>query len=233
MQEMLLVDIWRIHNPTTQRYSWFRGVNKASRLDFALVDQGVANKTANCTYTTGILSDHSAFYIVVDLIGESRGSGYWKLNTSHLLLQDFVEQMNKIIDKCLVATTILPVKKRWEILKRDVSSFAKEYGKNRSSDTQLIVAQLLEKVTEMEAEISSKEKTDQYYQILENTKMELNEFALERIKGVMFRTKLKWHQYAEKSSKYFYSLEKTKYNAKTCNALYNQEGVLVRSTKKY
>ena len=39
-QEMLLVDVWRMQNLETQRYSWFRGAQCASRIDFALVESG-------------------------------------------------------------------------------------------------------------------------------------------------------------------------------------------------
>ena len=47
---------------------------------------------------------------------------------------------------------------------------------------------------------------------------------MEKIQGVMFRSKAKWYELGERSSKYFFTLEKTKYNAKTCYKLINDQG---------
>ena len=57
-----------------------------------------------------------------------------------------------------------------------------------------------------------------------DTKNELEQKIFDRTKGVIFRSKAKWHELGEKSSKYFFSLEKAKYNAKTCNKLLDTNG---------
>ena len=45
----------------------------------------------------------------------------------------------------------------------------------------------------------------------------------------MFRCKANWYEYGEKSSKYFYSLEKAKYNAKTCYKLINDQNQVLHN----
>ena len=47
-------------------------------------------------------------------------------------------------------------------------------------------------------------------------KRDLEDKLLERVKGLMFRSKVKWYEEGETNSKYFYALEKARYNAKTC-----------------
>ena len=42
--------------------------------------------------------------------------------------------------------------------------------------------------------------------------------------AMMFRSKVKWYELGERSSKYFYSLEKSRYNAKTCYKIIDDEG---------
>ena len=59
---------------------------------------------------------------------------------------------------------------------------------------------------------------------MEDTKIELEDKTLERIRGVMFRSKAKWVEEGEKNTKYFYSLEKARYNAKTCYKVVNEKG---------
>ena len=44
------------------------------------------------------------------------------------------------------------------------------------------------------------------------------------LKGVMFRSKAKWYEEGERNTKYFYNLEKAKYNAKTCYQIIGEEG---------
>ena len=60
MDEYCLKDVWRIQNPDKREYSWFKSgnVQKASRLDFALISAGLDQNAKAPTYLAGILSDH-------------------------------------------------------------------------------------------------------------------------------------------------------------------------------
>ena len=62
---------------------------------------------------------------------------------------------------------------------------------------------------------------------LDTVKAELNVLLDEHIQSIIFRTRSKWYEDGEKSSKYFYALEKSKYNAKTVTALFDSEDKLV------
>ena len=64
---------------------------------------------------------------------------------------------------------------------------------------------------------------EQQDKLYEETKAELEELAMENIIGVMFRSKVRWYEQGEKNTKYFYSLEKAKYNAKTCYKIIEQD----------
>ena len=69
-------------------------------------------------------------------------------------------------------------------------------------------------------------------ELLQATKLDLDELINEKIKGVVFRSKCRFYELGEVNSKYFYSLEKSRYNAKTCHTLFDEEGVLQTSVKK-
>ena len=58
--------------------------------------------------------------------------------------------------------------------------------------------------------------------LLSNTKADLEDHLMNRAKGLLFRSKVRWYEEGEKSTKYFFSLEKAKYNAKTCFKLIDQ-----------
>ena len=76
----------------------------------------------------------------------------------------------------------------------------------------------------MEEKIDQQGGTEQDLRILTDTKIELDEKLDQKMKGVIFRTKAKWLDLSEKSSKYFYSLEKANYQSKTCVKLLNEDG---------
>ena len=69
-QDMKLEEIWRIRNPDLKAYSWMRSNPDyiATRIDFALVTQGLMNMVNNCTYTAGIKTDHLAFWMNLEMI---------------------------------------------------------------------------------------------------------------------------------------------------------------------
>ena len=206
MSEFLLEDIWRVHNPDSKRYSWYRIKLKlsASRIDYALTSQGLVDKCANVMYFTGIFSDNSAMYLVLNSTKESKGQGYWKLNTSHLRNADFLEYMNKELDLFLNANAKGDVIQTWELLKYVICKKAKQYTREKASQTTLIIAQLTEKITEMENSLS-----DAQAQLLVDSKIDLEELIAHKTQGVIFISKAKYHEYGEKSTKYFLNLEST------------------------
>ena len=62
--------------------------------------------------------------------------------------------------------------------------------------------------------------------LLEQSKLDQEELLDKHIKGVMFRSKARWTMEGERNTKYFFNLEKAKYNAKTCTSVFDSAGDL-------
>ena len=221
-----LLELWRMRNEDRKEYSWIKGGSKgshrkASRIDFAMVTAGLDTKVEMIQYLSSIKTDHRAIYLVVDTSSFERGTGYWKFN--NMLLQDmeFVQTMNKELDSTLMLTKEKAPQDRWETIKKRIKATTKKFSRNRTNEEKLIISNLSEKVNEYEASFPLGQEQDKIY---EATKEELEEKLMKRISGVMFRSKAKWYEQGEKNTKYFFSLEKAKYNAKTCYKILNQEG---------
>ena len=92
MKEWGLIDVWRVRNPNEKYYTWskFQPNFVASRLDFALVNEGFATSITNVTHLTGIRTDHSAVYASIALKERKRGRGYWKLDQTMLFDKEVV-----------------------------------------------------------------------------------------------------------------------------------------------
>ena len=61
------------------------------------------------------------------------------------------------------------------------------------------------------------------------TKADLEEKQLERSRKNIFKSGVKWFEEGEWSNKYFFNLEKARYNAKTCSRIINDAGVSLTS----
>ena len=211
-----LTDIWRIHHEDKKEYSWKKGsvkTLKASRIDFALVSKGIDQKVELTQYLSSIFTDHRAFYMVLDLNPFERGAGYWKFNCSLLTNLEFIQLLNQEIELTIESCQQKTARETWENIKVRIKKMARKYAAEKSAQNKLIIAQLSERLNGYEARLPLTLEEDK---LMEETRVELEEKTLERIQGVMFRSKAKWYEEGEKNTKYFYSLEKAKYNAKTC-----------------
>lgn len=88
--DFLLVDIWRLRHPTLRRFTRRQkavGGFVQSRLDFWLVSSHLNNAINKVEIHPGRRSDHSIISLAIQSQDmDTRGRGFWKLNTS--LLQD-------------------------------------------------------------------------------------------------------------------------------------------------
>ena len=231
MEEFSLKDIWRIQNIDKREFSWRKPRTypvKASRIDFALVSSGLDQQVKTVQYLSSLKTDHRAIYLVVELSPSERGCGYWKFNNSLLQNLEFIKTMNKEIEQTMIATQDKKPKDRWELIKKRIKETSVAFARSKISEDKLVISNLAEKVNEYEEHLPlTREENDLY----EMTKIELEEKMFDRIKGVMFRSKAKWYEQGEKSTKYFLSLEKARYNAKTCYLMINEKGEEVTTTK--
>ena len=223
MDEFHLKDVWRIQNGERREYSWRKrgDIQKASRIDFTLVSAGLDQKVEAIQYIPGIKTDHRALYFLVELKPFERGKGYWKFNSKLLHNQEYLNLMNQHIQHTLqTCSRDKSSQEKWEYLKTRIISKTKEFARKISAEDKLIIAQLSEKVNEYETSMPLNEEDDR---LLYESKIELEEKLIERVKGIMFRSKVKWYEEGEKNTKYFLALEKARYNNKTCFKIFNAE----------
>ena len=220
MEELILCDIWRERNPESKTYSWFshrkNGISKASRIDNLIVSKGCAAKLDNIIYIPGVMTDHSAMYICLSTSKNERGKGYWKFNNTLLQEPEFITYLNNQIEKEIAAADQMEADQRWDYLKKKIKVHSQRWTRTEGSKRKLIISQLLEHISDLE---NCMPLDYENTVLLEASKQDLNDLLEQQIQGVMFRTKSKWYEEGEKNTRYFYNLEKSKYNAKTCQSL--------------
>ena len=232
MEEYQLKDVWRERNPDQREYSWIKRnvkLEKASRIDYALVSAGIDQHIENIMYFSSIKSDHRALFLAIELVNTERGKGYWKLNTELLSNREYVTMMNEELQKTCQLSSHKNPTERWELIKTRIRKSTAKYCNKKNCENKVVIAQLSEIINSLEQRLPLMEEE---YELLDRTKIELEEKMEEKARGIMFRSKVRWHELGEKNTKYFYSLEKARYNQKTCFAIYNEEGQIVEEKDK-
>ena len=92
-------DIWRLLNNNTMQFTWHSSSKPYifSRLDYFLVSNSIVNSVCDCTIIPGFKSDHSIVTMNIHLTSEQRGPGYFKINNSLLLQDNYQEKIRNAI----------------------------------------------------------------------------------------------------------------------------------------
>ena len=232
MVEMELKDVWRERNEDKRRYSWYRTKPHlvASRLDYALISTGLCASIHDIFYLAGIKTDHSAFFLGIEMRNIERGSSYWKFNVSLLSNIEFVKEANSVLINTAKSTQGVQPMERWELVKQAFKEKAQQFSRKHASENKIEMSQLMEFICEQENQLETL-NADQLDVLMKSCE-ELNDLVSIKTRGILFRSKMKWYMEGEKNTRYFYSLEKAKYGAKTCTTLIDEEGCKITDEKK-
>ena len=181
---------------------------------------GLDQKIEMIQYLSAIKTDHRAVYLVAEVSKLERGRGFWKLNTTLLQKTEYLRQMNEEIEKTISICKQKSAREKWEILKTRIKKKSLDSSKTQVTQDKLVISELTEIVNYYE---SSLPLDFEQSELLDKTKKDLEEKCMETIKGVMFRSKAKWYEEGERNTKYFFALEKARYNS--CYKLLSEDGV--------
>ena len=175
MDHYSLRDVWRIHNGERREFSWIKKGSfpvKASRIDMALVSGGLDQMIKNTSYISSIMTDHRAFYMVIEPQSASRGTGFWKMNTTLLRNREYIEIIKREINRTLQASQQKDPGQLWEILKKRIKETTVEFSKNKVAEDKLVISELSEIINDYESRLPLNQDEDK---LLENTKADLEE----------------------------------------------------------
>ena len=91
-----LVDIWRVRNLETKRFTWRQKTPIIQRrLDFWLVDNALQEEIDQADIVPSIKSDHSAIGLPINgIVEQIHGPSFWKFNARLLDDKDYVTLIN-------------------------------------------------------------------------------------------------------------------------------------------
>ena len=216
LEEFQLVDVWRKQNPDASQYTFSRGTSR-SRLDYFFISEHLCSPgvKVTCVIMSPFLADHRAVQLKVCPVRQARGPGYWKFNNSLLSDENFVQELSTFISQALDDNDKPGVSK--VLLFETILCMARgkiiQYASRKKRMEN-------ERLQRLESIISAQTNANVIDEQLQKAQEERNKIIEARTKANMFRCKVNWAAYAEKSSAYFFALEQRRVNSRSIPALF-------------
>lgn len=224
-----LVDIWRLKHPDIFQYTWSRRRPAPifCRLDFYLVSFGVCDLIVDTLITPGFKSDHSGVRLRIKLFENVRGPNFWKFNTSLLSDLDYVNEIKATISETANIEVTSP-RLLWDTIKMNVRGATIRFASRKKKSRRNKISCLEHKIDRLE-KLYSATLNPNTFESLTDAKEELKNHIETSSAGAIIRSRIKWVEEGEKSSKFFFNLEKRNFNNKCINCLKDKQGHVVSS----
>ena len=227
-----LHDIWRIKNPDVQKFTWRQKKPPVyCRLDYWIISDCLHEyiKVADIKCTP--FSDHSAITLCLESPKfESQRIGYWKFNSSLTTDKNYEELIKTKIPLWLEENKEITDKRiMWDFIKYKIRKETISFSKNKSKCSRRHEQYLNEQIKRLEETIPFDESEENISK-LENFKTELDDLYNKRTNGAILRSKARWHEEGEKSTKYFMSLEKRNQSRKCMKKLQLEDSTIIEDS---
>ena len=206
-----LIDIWRIRNPHTRRFTFRQKTPLIQRrLDYFLITDILQENVKNVDVIPAICTDHSSVMLrFSNLEKYNRGSSYWKFNNALLSDTMYINSMKEKIDEfCRMNFFSNDPRLNWEFMKFKIKEFTRKYSSEKKRNDVAERSDLERKLKNLShiLNVNSSGETRKEY---EDCKNRLESFYDNITKGLILRSKAEWYEKGERSNNYFYNLEKS------------------------
>ena len=225
MENFDLVDIWRVKNPNVRKYTWRQPTPPVHcRLDYFLISDSLQDNITDTEIIPAYRSDHSGIYVDIHSGQQTnRGRGYWKFNSQLLTDDEYTENLKLKIQEWKMEGAQMDNRQSWEWLKYNIRNFSREFSKKSAINKK-------DKIDTLTEEIQSLETQTPNSTVIKEKRTELERLMNEKTEGIILRSKVRWYEEGEKSTKYFFNLEKRNYQKKTMRKL-NLNGDIIEDPK--
>ena len=215
-----LEDVYRRRNPLLRRYTYFKPNSKtASRIDFWLSEKTLDPLITNTGIKHAVRTDHASIECIIKTSKQEKGPGYWKFNNSLLDSELFNKTFLAFWDGWKNNINKYKSKREWwEVTKYKIKNIAIHVSKQISLKTKIQASILGKKLEQLKNSSNSNEDE------IRKVEKELNDLWDKKTEGARIRAGAEWHEKGEKSTKYFFNLEKIKAQGKMWTQIKDSEG---------
>ena len=189
--EQDLLDIWRVRNPMTARFTWRQKTPIIQRrLDFWLISDSLQEDVDQVDIIPSIKSDHSAITLSFSGVEDGiRGPSFWKFNSSLVNDQDYCDLLDENLKGWLEdLKDVVDKRVLWDLLKYKIRQLTINYSKTRARSRREKESKLEEKLREYTKKCDI-DPTKQNMEELECAKAEYEEFYDYVTQGAIIRSR--------------------------------------------
>ena len=182
----------------------------------------ISSALTPCVINTDIIpfpfSDHDLITLKIDLHNQPRGEGYWHFNNSLLDDNVFVTEIYQFWTDWLTRKNEFNTPLHWwDTAKTYFKNIAVKRSTQIRKGRRHACRQLENKIQRLQEKLANGDRTtsEAYLQ----AKIELQRYHLDDMAAIAARTKIKYAEEGEKSTRYFYSLESHRQSKQTIKLL--------------
>ena len=209
-KQLNMKDAWSHTNNQSPKFTWehLGDHSRKSRIDYILVSKSITQEVKSCKILNALISDHKAVLIRLDKTQLPRGAGYWKLNTSHLDDTKYVSSVKNIIKETIKKYDLIEDKRLvWDMVKILVREYSIEYSVQKANAQRSETVTLEKQINILDIALE-KYCCKEFERKRDELKTELSRRLLEKSKGAQIRARAKYIEEGERSTSYFFNLEK-------------------------
>ena len=212
INQLDLVDTWRVKHPQSRQYTWVRVINNrvsAARLDRIYISLNLSSRLVHSRITPVGFTDHH--FVFIDLIvspGE-RTKSYWHFNNKLLQDSKFCVTFEHFW-KCWKnkKADFKSLTQWWDVGKAQVRVFCQQYTSHSTAKINAEVMKLEASISSIE-EVLNRDSDPSLGQVLKKKKLELSSFLNERVKGALIRCRFLQLKDMDAPSSFFFNLERS------------------------
>ncbi len=225
LKSLKLVDTWYIHNKVPNYTFTDPGTGSKSRIDYFFTSSSKIYKVKGSFLKYMPIPDHhEGVFLEYKLTNNQKGRGYWKLNAKLLEIEEYKLIVKEIAQDCRINYPMLNNRARWELFKIKVQEASIVFGVERAKKRK-------EYINKLQSEIEKIKKLESEGVIVDLNKKEdiqskISEYYKEKDDGYLIRSKIKWIEEGEKSTKFFFNLEKSRQSSNVIRQIKDKNGNL-------
>lgn len=200
MENLNLVDIWRLTHPTVRDYSFFSSVHKVySRIDYFLVDSKLLSAAVSATYHPIVISDHAPISMVLKVGSVRATRRQWRFDATLLKDKQFTDFLQNQISLFIVENDTGDVndKTLWEALKAVIRGHIIAYVSRQKRAEAMRLEDLLKDLSIQEGLYKTTPKESTLEKIT-RLKYEYNTILSQRVRALLARTQQNYFELGDK-----------------------------------
>ena len=103
----------------------------------------------------------------------------------------------------------------WDLIKMETRGFTVKYSKSQAKQRKSMESHLQKQINELYKKGEIQPNNKQIINKIHVARSRLKNIMQYKTKGTILRSKLRWHEYGERNTRYFYGLEKRNFEKKT------------------